>query len=168
MAHTSWTVPFNVPIESLNLGYLQVVIQFPIIDLQITLEYKIYLRHLNSLRLINGVVLHFTAFKRFHKICTMRTVLDKISFLTTFVISPLKFLLFVADLKRFGVWHGHAPVKIILASLTKYNQSFMLLPSVLKLRNFVARKGNEVLTFLQRAYPKLTGSPQSEEVSYTS
>ena len=36
----------------------------------------------------NGIVLHLTAFQHFHKICTMRSVLDKISFLTTYVISP--------------------------------------------------------------------------------
>ena len=62
MAHTPRTVPFNIHIECKTSGYLQVVIQFFIINWQIALEIEVYLRHLNSLRVINGIVLHFTAF----------------------------------------------------------------------------------------------------------
>ena len=83
----------------------------------------------------------------------MKSFSDKISFLTTYGIS-VKFLLALADfLKRFGTWHGHAPVKNNLTSLTKHNTSFMLLPAILKLRNSLARKGNEDLTLIKRAYP---------------
>ena len=72
-----------------------------------------------------------------------------------------------ADLKRFGKWHGHTPVKTNVVLLTKYNRLFVLLPSILKLRNSVARKGNEATSLLERAYPIPTRSPQSEHVSYT-
>ena len=57
-----WTIPFNVPIERITPGNLQVVIQFSIVILQIALEIETYLRHLNSRRVINGIVLYFTAF----------------------------------------------------------------------------------------------------------
>ena len=43
----------------------------------------------------------------------------------------------------------------------------MLLTSILKLRNSVARKGNEVFTHFEQAYPNHTGSPQSEDESDT-
>ena len=59
--------------------------------------------------------------------------------------------------QKFGTWHGHAPVKINLMTLAKYNQLLMLLSSKLKLRNSVARKGNEVLTLFERAYLNLPG-----------
>ena len=62
MAHIPRTVPFNIHIECKASGYLQVVIHFLIINWQIALEIEVYLRHLNSLPVINGIVLHFTAF----------------------------------------------------------------------------------------------------------
>ena len=99
MAHTPQTVPFNIPIERITPGYLQVVIQLSIINLQIALEHDIYLLHRSSPRVINGIILHFTAFQHFHKFCTMGSVVDKISFLTTSVIFSVKFLLALADLK---------------------------------------------------------------------
>ena len=45
----------------------------------------------------NGIVLHLTAFQHFHKICTMRSALDKISFLLP--LRPLKFPLQVSEVR---------------------------------------------------------------------
>ena len=56
------------------------------------------------------------------------------------------------------MWHGHAPVKVNLMSLTKYNYLSMQSSSILKLRkNSVARKVIESLTLFERVYPNLPG-----------
>ena len=112
MVYTPRIVPFNVPINRITPGYCQVVFQFSIIFLQTELENENYLLQLNSLRVINGIVLHFTASQHFHKICTMRSVLDKFFFLTTYIISPYNFfsLLLIKKLGRGTATH---PLKLI-------------------------------------------------------
>ena len=108
MTHTTRTVPLNIPIERITPDYLRMVIQLSIINLKIALEYEIYLLHLNSPRVRNGIVVHFTGFQHFHKICTMRKVLEKICFLTTCVISPYNFfsLLLIKKLGRGTATHS--------------------------------------------------------------
>ena len=143
MAHTPRTAPINVSIDRITPGYRQVVFQFSIINLTNRIRKKIYLLHLNSLRVTNGIILHLTAFSTFSQNLQMRSVLEKF---------------FFSDfLRRLAIKFRHAPVKIKLMSLAKYNQSFMLSSSKLKLRNSVARKVIEVLTLFERAHSKLPG-----------
>ena len=79
-------VPINVPIDRITPGYRQVVFQFSVINLTNRIR-KMKFIYSTSTHYVftNGIVLHLTAFQHFHKICTMRSVLDKISFLTTYV-----------------------------------------------------------------------------------
>ena len=78
-------VPINVPIDRITPGYRRVVLQFSITNLTNRIRKKNFPLHPNSLRVTNCIVLHLTAFQHFHKICTMRSVLDKISSLTIYV-----------------------------------------------------------------------------------
>ena len=82
-------VSINVPIDRITPGYRQVVIQFSC-NQSYKSHKKMKFIYSTSTHYVftNGIVLHLTAFQHFHKICTMRSVLDKISFLTTYVISP--------------------------------------------------------------------------------
>ena len=97
----------------------------------------------------------------------MRIVPDKNFFSDFLRHFFVKFRIALAVLKTIKTWHGHTSNKFNLLLLTKYNRSYILLPSILKFRNSVARKGIEVLNLLERAYPNPTKSPQSEDVSYT-
>ena len=108
-----------------------VVIQCCAKNLQIKSEIRIYLRYLNSLDVIIGIVLHFHSlfeFKNFHKLCTMRCVLDKITFLTIHDNNPQKFFSLVLLLKRFATRHINAFVKTNFEKPTKHNRSNMPLP----------------------------------------
>ena len=108
----------NVPI---NAQIHQLVIQCCAKNLQNTSEIKIYLRYLNSLDVITGMVSTFSQPFQIRKTSQVtRCVLDKINFLTTHVNNPQKLFSLVLLLKRFATRHIHAFVKINFEKPTKH------------------------------------------------
>ena len=140
MAHTPRTAPINVSIDRITPGYRQAVFQFSIINLT------------NRIRKKNlSTPPQLTTCHKWHH--TTSHCLFNI--FTKFANEECPF--FSDYLRRLAIKFRHAPVKIKLMSLAKYNQSFMLSSSKLKLRNSVARKVIEVLTLFERAHSKLPG-----------
>ena len=89
IAHTPRTSPHQCPYWSHNTGLSSSSV--PVLYNQSYKSHKkmkfIYSTSTHYV-FTNGIILHLTAFHYFHKICTMRSVLDKIFFLTTSVVLP--------------------------------------------------------------------------------